>query len=100
MIGNLREVKVIGKMPTQLSAELLLRELDPKREILSEEERSLIQNYALQMKDMQKTRELAERICYQEEFGNQDVAPAVIEARKEMQEAQEKKEEKMYQRKR
>lgn len=100
LIGNLREVKVIGKMPTQLSTELLLRELDPKREILSEEERSLIQNYALQMKDMQKTRELAERICYQEEFGNQDVAPAVIEARKEMQEAQEKKEEKMYQRKR
>lgn len=44
--------------------------------------------------------ELAERICYQEEYGNQDVAPAVIMARQEMQEEQEKKTDKIYQRKR
>lgn len=99
LIGKLRDVKIIGKEPTELSAELLLRELDPNKEILSEDERSLIQEYALQMKDMQKTRELAERICYQEEFGNQDVALAEIEARREMKEEQEKKEE-MSQRKR
>lgn len=99
LIGKLRDVKIIGKEPTELSAELMLRELDPNKEILSEDERSLIQEYALQMKDMQKTRELAERICYQEEFGNQDVALAVIEAGREMKEKQEKKEE-MSQRKR
>ena len=29
---------------------------------------------------------LAEHICYQEEYGNQDVAPVVIEARREIQE--------------
>lgn len=67
---------------------------------LSEDERSLIQEYAMQMKDMSKTRELAERICYQEEYGNQDVAPAVIAAKKEIEEEQEKKEEHLHQKKR
>ena len=38
-----------------------------------------------------------EHICYQEEYGNQDVAPVVIEARREIQ---EKKEEHLHQRKR
>lgn len=100
LMERLRDVKVVGKMPQELSVELLLRELDPKKEILSEDERSLIQEYAMQMKDMSKTRELAERICYQEEYGNQDVAPAVIAARKEMEEEQEKKEEHLHQKKR
>ena len=40
---------------------------------------------------------LAEHICYQEEYGNQDVAPVVIEARREIQ---EKKEEHLQQKKR
>ena len=38
-----------------------------------------------------------EHICYQEEYGNQDVAPVVIEARSEIQ---EKKEEHLHQKKR
>ena len=38
------------------------------------------------MKDDKKTRELAESICYQEEYGNQDVAPAVLQAKEEMRE--------------
>lgn len=38
-----------------------------------------------------------EHICYQEEYGNQDVAPVVIEARREIQ---EKKEEHLQQKKR
>ena len=48
-------------------------------------------------RDMNRSRELAERICYQEEYGNQDVAPVVIEARREIQ---EKKEEHLQQKKR
>lgn len=96
LMERIRDIKVVGKMPQ----ELLLRELDPKKEILSEDERSLIQEYAMQMKDMSKTRELAERICYQEEYGNQDVAPAVIAAKKEIEEEQEKKEEHLHQKKR
>ena len=57
-----------------------------KKEIFSEDERTLIEEYALQFRDMNRSRELAERICYQEEYGNQDVAPVVIEARREIQE--------------
>lgn len=62
LLERLRNVKVVGKMPSELSTEMLLQELDPEKKILSEEERSLIQDYAVQMKDMIKTRELAERI--------------------------------------
>ena len=52
------------------------------------------------MKDMPKTRGLARYICYQEKFGNQDVALVVIEARREMQERQGGKEERLRQKKR
>ena len=60
---------------------MMLYELDPEKEIFSEDERVLIEEYALQFRDMNRSRELAEHICYQEEYGNQDVAPVVIKAR-------------------
>ena len=100
LVENLHDVEVIGKVPENVSAELLLRELDPKQEIYNEEERSLIKEYAAQVKDIQKTRDLARNICYQEKFGNQDVALVVIEARREMQERQGEKEERLRQKKR
>lgn len=56
-----------------------------------------MKNMPLQFRDMNRSRELAEHICYQEEYGNQDVAPVVIKARREIQ---EKKEEHLQQRKR
>ena len=49
----------------------------------------LIKKYVAQMKDMQKTRGLARCICYQEKFGNQDVALAMITAREEIEEMKE-----------
>ena len=52
----------------------------------TEEERSLIKEYAVQVKDMQKTKGLARCICYQEKFGNQDIALAMITAREEIEE--------------
>ena len=73
-------------MPENVSAELILREFDPEQEIYNEEERSLIKEYASQVKDMQKTKGLAMCICYQEKFGNQDVALAMITAREEIEE--------------
>ena len=100
LVENLHDVEVIGKVPENVSAELILREFDPKQEIYNEEERSLIKEYAAQVKDMQKTRGLARCICYQEKFGNQDVALVVIEARREMQERQGGKEERLRQKKR
>ena len=99
LVENLHDVEVIGKVPENVSAELLLREFDPKQEIYNEEERSLIKEYAAQVKDIQKTRDLARNICYQEKFGNQDVALVVIEARREMQERQGEKEERLRQKK-
>ena len=89
LVENLHDVEVIGKVPENVSAELILREFDPKQEIYNEEERSLIKEYAAQVKDMPKTRGLARCICYQEKFGNQDVALAMITAREEIDEVKE-----------
>ena len=91
LVENLHDVEVIGKVPENVSAELILREFDPEQEIYNEEERSLIKEYALQVKDMQKTKGLARCICYQEKFGNQDVALAMITAREEIEEVKIKK---------
>lgn len=86
LVENLHDVELVGKVPENVSAELILREFDPKQEIYNEEERSLIKEYAVQVKDMPKTRGLARCICYQEKFGNQDVALAMITAREEIEE--------------
>ena len=85
LVENLHDVELVGKVPENVSAELILREFDPKQEIYNEEERSLIKEYAVQVKDMPKTKGLARGICYQEKFGNQDVALAMITARKEIE---------------
>lgn len=85
LVENLPDVNVVGKVPENVSAELILREFDPKQEIYNEEERSLIKEYAVQVKNMPKTRGLARCICYQEKFGNQDVALAMITAREEIE---------------
>lgn len=89
LVENLPDVNVVGKVPENVSAELILREFDPKQEIYNEEERSLIKEYAVQVKNMPKTRGLARCICYQEKFGNQDVALAMITAREEIEEMKE-----------
>ena len=86
LIENLPEVGVIGKVPERISTELLLRELDPGKNLFSEEEKSLIRDYGLQMKDECKTRELAECICYQDKYGKQDVALVIQEARDKIEE--------------
>lgn len=86
LVENLHDdVEVVGKVPENVSAELILREFDPEQEIYNEEERSLIKEYASQVKDMHKTKGLAMCICYQEKFGNQDVALAMITAREEIE---------------
>lgn len=86
LVENLHDVELVGKVPENVSAELILLEFDPKQEIYNEEERSLIKEYAVQVKDMPKTKGLARCICYQEKFGNQDVALAMITAREEIEE--------------
>lgn len=90
LIENLPEVGIIGKVPERISTELLLRELDPGKSLFSEEEKSLIRKYGLQMKDEQKTRRLAEKLCSRDKIGNQDVVLAVAKVKEEIREMQRK----------
>ena len=85
LIENLPEVGIIGKVPERISTELLLRELDPRKSLFSEEEKSLIREYGLQMKDERKTREFAEKLCSRDKIGNQDVVLAVAKVKEEME---------------
>lgn len=90
LIENLPEVGMIGKVPERISTELILRELDPGKSLFSEEEKSLIREYGLQMKDERKTRELAEKLCSRDKLGNQDVVLAVAKVKEEIREMQRK----------
>ena len=90
LIENLPEVGIIGKVPERISTELLLREMDPGKSLFSEEEKSLIRKYGLQMKDEQKTRRLAEKLCSRDKIGNQDVVLAVAKVKEEIREMQRK----------
>lgn len=65
---------------------MLLRKLDPGKNIFSDDEKSLIREYGLQMKDERKTRELAEKLCSRDRLGNQDVALVIQEARDKIEE--------------
>ncbi len=47
---------MIGKVPERISTELLLRELDPGKNIFSDDEKSLIREYGSQIKDERKTK--------------------------------------------
>ena len=85
LIENLPEVGIIGKVPERISTELLLRELDPGKSLFSEEEKSLIREYGLQMKDEWKTRELAEKLCSRDRLGNQ-IANVMLEDSKKLKE--------------
>ena len=64
-----------------------MRELDSEGDVFSDDERNLIVEYGVQLGNMERTRDLAEHIYAQEKYGNQDVALAVIEARKEIEDA-------------
>lgn len=55
-----------------------------ERSVFSSDEKNLIVNYAYKMDDMDKTRELAEHLYYEEAFGNQIVAPIFINAQAEI----------------
>ena len=100
LASYLPDIDVIGEIPYELSLQMMLYELDPEKEIFSEDERTLIEEYALQFRDMNRSRELAEHICYQEEYGNQDVALVIMEAKRELREKAEKIQEFFQQKKR
>lgn len=62
-------------------AEQLINQLEAEKNIFTSEERNLIVNYAYKLDDMNKTRELAEKLAYREQYVQQDVALTIIDAK-------------------
>lgn len=65
-------------------AEQLINQLEAEKNIFTSEERNLIVNYAYKLDDMNKTRELAEKLAYREQYAQQDVALTIIDAKTEI----------------
>lgn len=66
-------------------AEQLINQLEAEKNIFTSEERNLIVNYAYKLDDMDKTRELAEKLAYREQYAQQDVALTIIDAKAEIE---------------
>jgi len=65
-------------------AEQLINQLEAEKNIFTSEERNLIVNYAYKLDNMNKTRELAEKLAYREQYAQQDVALTIIDAKAEI----------------
>ena len=65
-------------------AEQIINQLEAKKNIFTSDERNLIVNYAYKIDDMDKTRELAEKLAYQIEYAQQDVGLTIIDAQAEI----------------
>ena len=65
-------------------AEQLINQLEAEKNIFTSEDRNLIVNYAYKLDDMNKTRELAEKLAYREQYVQQDVALTIIDAKAEI----------------
>ena len=65
-------------------AEQLVNQLEAEKTIFTSDERNLIVNYAYKLDDMDKTRELAEKLAYQLEYAQQDVGLTIIDAQAEI----------------
>ena len=66
-------------------AEQLINQLEAEKNIFTSEERNLIVNYAYKLDDMDKTRELAEKLAYRGQYAQQDVALTIIDAKAEIE---------------
>lgn len=65
-------------------AERLINQLEAEKTIFTSDEQNLIVNYAYKLNDMDKTRELAEKLAYQHEYAQQDVGLTIIDAQAEI----------------
>ncbi len=75
-----KEITMMRHLSPAKQAEGIINRLEFAKTAFSDDERNLIVNYAFKLNDMEKTRELAERIYYEETEGNQGAALAVIDA--------------------
>lgn len=62
-------------------AEQFINQLEAEKTIFTADERNLIVNYAYKLDDMDKTRELAEKLAFMEENSPNNVALTIIDAR-------------------
>ena len=79
-----KEVVMMSHFSPVKQAEGIINRLEFAKTAFSDDERNLIVNYAFKLGDMEKTRELAEHIYYEETEGNQGAALAVIDAQAEI----------------
>lgn len=77
-------VSTVSELSAIQQAENVVNRLEYGKNAFSEDERNLIVNYAFKLDDMEKTRKLAEHIYYEEVYGNQGAALAVIDAQAEI----------------
>lgn len=82
------KAKIAEQIDSNLSvmeqAEQLINHLEAEKTIFTSDERNLIVNYAYKLDDMDKTRELAEKLAYQLEYSQQDVGLTIIDAQAEI----------------
>ena len=82
------KAKIAEQIDSNLSvmeqAEQLINRLEAEKTIFTSDERNLIVNYAYKLDDMDKTRELAEKLAYQLEYSQQDVGLTIIDAQAEI----------------
>lgn len=81
---NKKEVSMMSHLSPMQQAEGIINRLEFAKTAFSDDERSLIVNYAFKLNDMEKTRELAEHIYYEVAYGNQGAALAMIDAQTEI----------------
>ena len=79
-----KEITMMSHLSPAKQAEGIINRLEFAKTAFSDDERNLIVNYAFKLNDMEKTRELAERIYYEEAEGNQGAVLAVIDAQTEI----------------
>lgn len=82
------KAKIAEQIDSNLSvmeqAEQFINQLEAEKTIFTSDERNLIVNYAYKLDDMNKTRELAEKLAYQLEYAQQDVGLTIIDAQTEI----------------
>jgi len=79
-----KEVTMMSHLSQAKQTEGIINRLEFAKTAFSDDERNLIVNYVFKLNDMEKARELAEHIYYEETEGNQGSALAVIDAQAEI----------------
>ena len=81
---NKKNITMMHHLSPAKQVEGFINRLEFAKTAFSDDERNLIVNYAFKLNNMEKTRELAEHIYYEETEGNQGAALAVIDAQAEI----------------